>query len=267
MGPKTWQEVYDNGLKLMAGGKFGMSIPLKKSDTVNIEYLRGIIDSWGADVIDAANNKSTINQPAAVEAIAFVRDMALKMMPKDIINNGNGDDLLLLGQEVTGQALMAPWAIDRYQKSNPDLDYGITTVPSNDPNKIGKFGLVSMGMVVRKDVTDIEKDAIFQFLKMHMRPNVNVWFANSIPVTAVIPQDGTNPVSGQDRQFLENPRYEPYFKQLGSVKASALLHPAGPKIAQETNLVMQKLILDPKADIQKVLDDAHKTITGYLNEE
>ena len=57
--------------------------------------------------------------------------MALKIMPKDIINNGNGDDLLLLQQGVTGQGLEAPWVIDRYAKV--DLNYEISTVPSNDP--------------------------------------------------------------------------------------------------------------------------------------
>ena len=123
-----------------------------------------------------------------------------------------------------------------------------------------------MGMVVRKEIDSREKEAVFRFMKTHMRPEINVWFANSIPVVADLPRDGKNPISGEVRTFFTEPKYAAYFKQLENVMTSALLHPAGPKIAQESNLIMQTLILNPDQDIHEVLAEADKTLNGYLND-
>jgi hypothetical protein len=121
-----------------------------------------------------------------------------------------------------------------------------------------------MGWVVRKDVTEAEKEAIFTFLRHQIRPEINVWFTDSLPVTATVPKDVAHPVTGRVKNFEDDPRYRVFLQQLEHTYPSALLHPAGPKIAREVNMALQRIILGQ--DANTVLDEANQIINELIEE-
>lgn len=265
--PETWAELLDYGKKLTTGEKFGFSYPVKRDTTVAPEYLRSIMDAYGADITNDALTKATINTPEAKEAIRFWTDMVTKhgIVPRDVINNDDNDDFIMFGSGITGMCLVGPWTVETFRVQSPDLNYGATTVPSNKKGTPGRFGLVSMGWVIRKNLTDAEKEAVFTFLREQIKPEVNIWFTDSLPAAADVPKEGKNPVSGRTVNFEDHPKYPAFLEQLNHVYPSALLHPAGPQIAVETNVAIQKIILGE--DLDKVLDEANKNIDKLLQSE
>ncbi len=262
--PHTWQGVLEAGQKVTSGDNFGFSYPVKRFCTVAPEYVRSLMDAYGADITNREMTKGTINTPQAKEAIKFWTDMATKykIVPMDVVNNDDNNDFILFGSGITGMAMVGPWAVETYKTQSPNLHYGVTTLPSREEGKIGRFGLTSMGHVIRKNVTADERKAIYTFLRTQIRPEVNVWFTGDLPAVANFPRVGKNPVSGKLLKFLDDPYYAPFYAQLKGTLPSALLHPAGPKIAQEVNVAVQRIILGQ--DVSGVLDESNVIITDLL---
>jgi ABC-type glycerol-3-phosphate transport system substrate-binding protein len=264
--PQTWVQLREYGNKVTNDDQYGFSYPLKRFCTVAPEYVRSIMDAYGADITNDDITEATINTPEAKQAITFWTDMVKKdkMIPMDILNNDDNNDYTMFSSEITAMCMVGPWTVDTFRVQNPDLNYGVTTIPSNKEGEIGRFGLVSMGWVVRKDVTEAEKEAIFTFLRYQIRPDVNVWFTDSLPVTATVPKDVPHPITGRIKNFEDDPRYRVFLKQLEYTYTSALLHPAGPKIAREVNMALQRIVLGQDADT--VLDEANQIINELLEE-
>ena len=264
--PTTWAGLREIGNKVTTDGQYGFSYPLKRFNTVAPEYVRSILDAYGADITNEDITEATINTPEAKAAIKVWTDMVKvdEMIPMDILNNDDNNDYTMFSSEITAMCMVGPWTVDTFRVQNPDLNYGVTTIPSNKEGEIGRFGLISMGWVVRKDVTDAEKDAIFKFLKHQIRPEINVWFTDSLPVTATVPNDVAHPITGRVKDFEGDERYRVFLKQLEHTYPSALLHPAGPKIAREVNIALQRIILGQDADV--VLDEANQIINELLAE-
>lgn len=264
--PKTWANVLDYGKKITKGNHYGFSYPLKRFCTVAPEYVRSLMDAYGADITSRDFTKGTINTPEAKQAITFWTDLVTKekIVPMDIINNDDNNDFIMFGTGITGMCMVGPWAIDTYKSQSPNLKYGVTTIPSNQEGKIGRYGLTSMGHVIRKTVTDAERKAIYAFLKMQIRPEINVWYTDDLPAAANFPREGKNPITGRAINFLDDPYYAPFYAQLsgGGTLPSALLHPAGPKIAQEVNVALQRIILGQEVGL--VLDEANVIISDLL---
>jgi ABC-type glycerol-3-phosphate transport system substrate-binding protein len=158
--------------------------------------------------------------------------------------------------------LAGPWSVDTLRIQFPDLNYGVALIPSNEKGVPGKFGLISMGWVVRKDVTSAEKEAIFTVLKEIINPDVNIWFTDSLPVAANFPQNGVNPSTGRVINFVDHPKYQVWLEQLKHTYPSALLHPVGPRMAVEVNTAIEKIILGE--DLDKVLAETDKIINDML---
>jgi multiple sugar transport system substrate-binding protein len=264
--PATWATLREYGKKVTKGNQYGFSYPLKRFCTVAPEYVRSIMDAYGADITNDDITKATINTPEAKKAITFWTDMVTKdkTIPMDILNNDDNNDYTMFSSEITAMCMVGPWTVDTFRVQNPDLNYGVTTIPSNKEGEIGRFGLISMGWVVRKDVTDAEKDAIFRFLRHQIRPEINVWFTDSLPVTATVPKDVAHPITGRVKNFEDDPRYRVFLKQLEYTYPSALLHPAGPKIAREVNIALQRVVLGQ--DVDTALDEANQIIDELLAE-
>jgi multiple sugar transport system substrate-binding protein len=265
--PKTWDQVVEYGKKITQGENFGFSYPLKRFCTVAPEYVRSVMDAYGADITSRDLTKGTINTPQAKEAIRFWTDLVTKqkIVPMDIINNDDNNDFIMFGSGITGMCMVGPWVIETYKIQSPNLNYGVTTIPGKVEGKIGRYGLTSMGHVIRKDVTSAEREAIYAFLETMIRPEVNVWYTDDLPAAANFPRNGKNPINGKVINFLDDPYYAPFYAQLkgGGTLPSALLHPAGPKIAQEVNVALQRIILGQ--DLNVVLDEANVIIDDLLN--
>jgi ABC-type glycerol-3-phosphate transport system substrate-binding protein len=104
-----------------------------------------------------------------------------KIVPMDIINNDDNNDFIMFGSGITGMCMVGPWVIETYKIQSPNLNYGVTTIPGKVEGKIGRYGLTSMGHVIRKDVTSAEREAIYAFLETMIRPEVNVWYTDTLP--------------------------------------------------------------------------------------
>lgn len=263
--PRTFDQILEYGLKITGDGRYGFSYPLKRFCTVAPEYARCIMDAYGADIIDKDYTKGTINTPQAKEALTFWTDLVTKykIVPEEIINNDDNNDYMMFSSEVTGICMVGPWTVETFHVTNPDLNYGVATLPSREKGKIGRFGLLSMGNVLRKDMNAAEREASFKVCRMLLRPDVNMWFTDDLPVTP-IPKEGMNPISGRKINFLDHPLYKIFLEQVEHVYPSALMHPSGPKIAREVNMALQRIILGQDASM--VLDEANEIITELLQD-
>lgn len=94
--------------------------------------------SFGGDFYDAETNTLTIDDPLNIEALQWEVDLANKMGGEDFVNYASGmgsdaEDPFITGQlamVVRGQFDIANMAV-----YNPDLNYGITPIPSKEEGK------------------------------------------------------------------------------------------------------------------------------------
>jgi multiple sugar transport system substrate-binding protein len=74
--PQTWAQLREYALKLTKDtngdgitDQWGFGFPAARFTTVAPEYLRAVMRSYGADILNEDMNKSTIDTPEAIEAI------------------------------------------------------------------------------------------------------------------------------------------------------------------------------------------------------
>ena len=263
--PQTWAQVRENALKLTKDkngdgviDQWGFGYPTARFTTVAPEYVRAVMRSWGADILNKDMTQCTIDTPEAIEAIRFYTDLVTKdkVVTPDIINYSDDDDWQSFGNQAQAMAMVGPWAVETYDKSYPDVNYGVTTIPSNEEGVTGQFGLVHMGWMVSAH-TKHKKEA-FDLIKYTLRPEVDAWFTDSTPAV---------------KSAWENPaftsRYKPevistYKKQMENSISSILLIPPGPQIAREVNVAIQRIILG--MEVEAVVKEAKTVIDDLLAE-
>jgi multiple sugar transport system substrate-binding protein len=263
--PQTWAQLREYALKLTKDtngdgvtDQWGFGYPAARFTTVAPEYLRAVMRSYGADILNEDMTACTIDTPEAIEAIRFYTDLVTKdkVVTPDIITYSDDDDWQSFGNQAQAMAMVGPWAVETYDKSYSDVNYGVATIPSNEQGVPGQFGLVHMGWMVSARTK--HKKEVFDLIKFTLRPEVDAWFTDSTPAV---------------KTAWENPafssRYKPeviktYKTQMGNSISSILLIPPGPQIAREVNVAVQRIILG--MDAETVVKEAKMIIDDLLAE-
>ncbi len=264
--PRTWDEVLEYAQKLTRDttgdgriDQWGFTYPVARFTTAAPEYLRAVMFAFGADILNAELTASTLLEPKAIEAVTFYTDLVTKygVVSPEVISMDDNDDWAAFGTEMAAMAMVGPWALATYDTVWPDVNYGVTTIPSNDPDTVGKFGLVHMAWMVSRHTQD--KDAVYDFIRFVLRPEVNAWFADSTPavLTAWEYEGFTSRYSEEAREVMA--------LQLENSVDSVLLIPAGPQIAREVNVAIQRIILG--MDVETSLREAHIIINELIQDQ
>lgn len=77
--PKSWQDVYDHGSKLMAGKQYGFNMPAGKSIQAACMWIT-VFHGFGGSYTDA-KGMPTLNSPAGLRATKFIVEQLQKISP------------------------------------------------------------------------------------------------------------------------------------------------------------------------------------------
>jgi len=263
--PETWAELLEYAQKLTKDldgdgiiDQYGFSYPVARFCTVAPEYLRAILRSYGADILNEDMTECIINSPAAIEAVTLWTDLVKKynVVPAEIVSYDDNDDFRLFLTEKTAMGMVGPWVVETADLTYPDVNYGITTIPSNEPGVPGEFGLIHMAWMADDDTE--HRDVVEDFIKFTMRPEIDAWLTDSTPAVRA---------AWEEEAFTR--RYSPealeaYKNQMDHTITSIMLIPAGPHIAREVNVTIQRIILG--MDAETALNEAKVIIDELLAE-
>ncbi len=121
--------------------------------------------NFGGEFYDAENNVLTINDPKIVEALQWEVDFANEMGGIDFVNFVSGLGTGMEDPFATGQLAMAVrgnFDIANLADYNPDLNYGVTPIPSKEEGKSANM-IGGWGWTIPKGAKNPE--AAIEFLK------------------------------------------------------------------------------------------------------
>ena len=135
--PQTWEEfrAYAKKLTVDTNGdgvvdQYGYAFRSSRQEGTT-EILRTWLWANGADIINSAETKSTINSPEAVEAFTFLANLAFvdKVTPPDYANIAGDQIARLFAEEKVAMYYDGPWAPGGAVANNPGI--------------VGKIGLAA----------------------------------------------------------------------------------------------------------------------------
>jgi raffinose/stachyose/melibiose transport system substrate-binding protein len=130
--PTTWDEFVAAADKFKAKGIVPLAGSVKDAWTLPINLTIFGASRYGGPSFekDLLSGKSDFTNPNYVAAIAHLKDVVGQYFPKDAAGVTYADSQTLFA---SGKAAMHPggsWEIGDFKKSNPDLDFGVFSVPA-----------------------------------------------------------------------------------------------------------------------------------------
>lgn len=172
--------------KLTGDGKFGIGLfGHRGEDTVVV--MNSFIFSNGGEVLDSAG-ACALNAPAAVEAMAYVQDLA-QFAPEGILNanSGNMRELFL-----NGSLAIEFWpALEQPTLQKSDINWGFVNGTAGAAGKgVGTFGGWNLAVFESSE----QQEAAWKFIEFMVREDVNGDVVDLIPANkaAAAPFLGAN---------------------------------------------------------------------------
>ncbi len=161
--PATWQDLLAASQKLAGNGRYGIMIP---STGYPYWMFQALAIQNGAELMNDEGTAVALNQPGAVQALQFWRDLADKhqVMPAGTIEWGTLRQAFVQGQtammwHTTGNLTAV--------RNEARFDFGVAMLPANkqagSPTGGGNFYLF-------KGATDAEKAAALRFIRFMTAP-------------------------------------------------------------------------------------------------
>ncbi len=243
--PTTWDELLDAATKVSAldNGVYGYGMPLGG------EEAQGETSMWtfGAGGEWSDGDTITADTPENLEALQFMKQMidAGATQP----DPGASDRTPMLDVFVQGKIAMAvglPQTIGQIEERNPELNYGISPVPTKDGESV-TLGVADHLMAFQND--DDKQNAVRTFLDYFFSADVYLSFVDTegfLPTT----QSGADNTANAERfadfiEVLPDARFYPSTNEAWAATQGAI-----------QSLVGQVQSSDPASVLQQIQDKA-----------
>jgi multiple sugar transport system substrate-binding protein len=177
--PKTWDEVliFSKIIKEKTG-KPGFALDSKTNDGA-FNNIITLVNSFGGQVIDKEKMICTLDEPAGIKAAQFIYE--LNKSGANIagaVGLSNDDARQLFNQGQVGMNYEGPWATADLRLAGQvyGVDYGVTFMPSGDPNKIGYSPLIGWALTYPSWLEPEKMKNVQELIKFILEPENMEWF-------------------------------------------------------------------------------------------
>jgi multiple sugar transport system substrate-binding protein len=161
--PKTWEEIEANAEKIRKLGDdtYGFYFSGGGCGGCMIFTFTPLVWGAGADILSEDSKTATLDTPQMRKAVGFYRDMVKKDLVPASAASDNGTNFLTFTNGKIGQQSLGAFAIGTLVTQYPDINFGVTLIPSVD----GKTSSFAGGdnFVITKGTKKI--DAVKEFLE------------------------------------------------------------------------------------------------------
>lgn len=161
--PATWEEIEANAEKIRKLGDdtYGFYFSGGSCGGCMIFTFTPLVWGAGADILSEDSKTATLDTPQMHKAVGFYRDMVKKDLVPASAASDNGTNFLTFTNGKIGQQSLGAFAIGTLVTQYPDINFGVTLIPSVD----GKTSSFAGGdnFVITKGTKKI--DAVKEFLE------------------------------------------------------------------------------------------------------
>ncbi|ANJ26337.1 extracellular solute-binding protein [Agromyces aureus] len=191
--PKTWDELLDTATKISAlgGGVAGYGMPLGSEEA----QAEAAVWLWGGGGTFGDATEITVDDPAnlpGAEQVKKMIDAGATQADPGSTDRSPLMDIFVQGK--IGMQVGLPPTVGQIADGNPDLDYSIVPIPTQDGSPM-TVGVMDQLMAFQND--DDKKEAITKFLDYYYTSDVYVPWVQAegfLPVT----KSGAEALSGEE---------------------------------------------------------------------
>ncbi|MBB4010066.1 multiple sugar transport system substrate-binding protein [Rhizobium taibaishanense] len=132
--PKTWEEITANAEKIRALGKdtYGFYFSGGSCGGCMIFTFTPLVWGAGADILSQDGKKATLDTPQMHKAVEIYRNMVKKDLVPQGAATDSGTNFLSITSGKIGQQSLGAFSIGTLITQHPDINFGVTTIPSVD---------------------------------------------------------------------------------------------------------------------------------------
>ena len=157
-GPKTWSDVEEAAKKIKDAGSYGFGLQGKEIETDTYWYYA--LWSFGGEIVKDC--KATFNSDAGVKALSEYKKLIDEGLTQPGVTSYSREDVQnLFKQGRVGTVITAPFLINQLKSDAPNLQYGITAIPSDS----GNLSMVVTDTIVMFKNSKVKK-AAWKFLDL-----------------------------------------------------------------------------------------------------
>jgi multiple sugar transport system substrate-binding protein len=203
-GPKTWDDVEQASQKIKALGNYGFGLQGKEIETDTYWYYA--LWSFGGDIVKDC--KAVFDSDAGVKALSEYKKLIDDGLTQPGVTSYSREDVQnLFKQGRVSMVITAPFLINQLKAEAPNIDYGITAIPSGGQT-------ISMGVT----------DTIVIFKNSKVKPTawkfLDYLFTKE-PRVAFTKGEGflpTTKAESEDPYFTQNEKLQQFIKLLPQAK-------------------------------------------------
>ncbi|WP_158502025.1 sugar ABC transporter substrate-binding protein [Vitiosangium sp. GDMCC 1.1324] len=238
--PTTWPALQEVGRRLTQPPEQYGLVLLGAADEGLVASINAFIYSNDGQVVDASTGQARINQPEAVEALEFYRELTRFAPPgTEKRNEAAAVELFLSGK--VAMALLGSWQQDTFRLRAPELDWGVAVLPAplgKEPHSTaGGWNLVVFA-------ASPHPEEAFKYIEFLSRLDVQPEVTSLIPARL-----------DAGRRFIRKQRREPdvvrYMLEQGMPRP---VSPAYSRITEAQQRMMQRILAG--APVQEAADEA-----------
>jgi multiple sugar transport system substrate-binding protein len=250
--PQTWAQLVDAATKVTKDGQSGFAIT--GGGEVGNTIFRSLPFIWmnGGNIISDDGKTATVNQPAAVEAVAFYTDFFKnKLSPASTLeNDGTANRRLFIAGTVAAYQ-SGQFDIGSIRKENGKIDIGVMPIPHPEGKDTAAI-LGGWSFVIPKDAPNPEEAKTF--LKFLSTAENMGFFTDTFPARK----------SSMGQERFKDPILQPFKAMLAY----------GRPVPQNKNWVqitqayfdgIQRILLDEQTP-QEAMDQANEEIQALLDQ-
>src|SRR5215469_12029295 len=208
-GPKTWTDVEQAARKIKDAGSYGFGLQGKEIETDTYWYYA--LWSFGGDIVKDC--KAIFDSDAGVKAVEQYKKLIDEGLTQPGVTSYSREDVQnLFKQGRVGTVITAPFLINQLKAEAPNLEYGITAIPSGGQT-------ISMGVT----------DTIVIFKNSKVKPTawkfLDYLFTKE-PRVAFTKGEGflpTTKAESEDPYFTQNEKLQQFIKLLPQAKFAPLV--------------------------------------------
>ena len=208
-GPKTWDDVEQASQKIKALGNYGFGLQGKEIETDTYWYYA--LWSFGGDIVKDC--KAVFDSDAGVKALSQYKKLIDDGLTQPGVTSYSREDVQnLFKQGRVSMVITAPFLINQLKAEAPNIDYGITAIPSGGQT-------ISMGVT----------DTIVIFKNSKVKPTawkfLDYLFTKE-PRVAFTKGEGflpTTKAESEDPYFTQNEKLQQFIKLLPQAKFAPLV--------------------------------------------
>ena len=208
-GPKTWADVEQAAKKIKDAGSYGFGLQGKEIETDTYWYYA--LWSFGGDIVKDC--KAIFDSDAGVKALEQYKKLIDEGLTQPGVTSYSREDVQnLFKQGRVGTVITAPFLINQLKSDAPDLEYGITAIPSDK----GDLSMAVTDTIVIFKNSKVKKSA-WKFLDFLFTKEPRIAFTKG---EGFLP---TTKSEAEDPYFTQNERLQIFVKLLEKAKFTPLV--------------------------------------------